>query len=177
MYSMEGKLLVAHPMVTHGLFARSVVYVYQDDPVNGTMGLILNKPTTYKFTSLLAERGLDYVGSERVYKGGPVNEQAIVLLHTDDWYSSNTVQTSEGLALTSDVYMLEKISQHNNPQLWRCFAGVSAWSPGQLDRELSRDLGWLVCDAQIDTVFHKDGERQWNAALKLCVDETVRQYI
>jgi len=177
MESRKGKLLVAHPMMREGLFARSVVYIYQDDPRNGTLGIILNKPTPYKFASLLAERNLDYYGSEHVYKGGPVNEQAIVLLHEDNWYSSNTVQTSKGLAISSDVYMLEKISLDNKPVEWRSFAGISAWSPGQLDAEIISSKGWLTCDADPSIVFAKDGERQWNRALQQCVDQTINQYI
>ena len=176
METYKGKLLVAHPMLTSGLFARSVVYIYQDDLNNGTLGLILNKPTPYKVSSLLAERNMDYLGSEHVYKGGPVNEQAIVMLHEDNWYSSNTIQTSKGLAISSDIHMMEKLSMDNKPTEWRSFAGISAWSPGQLKAELKSSKGWLTCDADPSIVFAKDGERQWNRAVQMCANQMIDSY-
>jgi putative transcriptional regulator len=177
METYKGKLLVAHPMLTKGLFARSVIYVYQDDATNGVLGLILNKPTPYKVSSLLAERNMDYTGNEHVYKGGPVNEQAIVMLHEDKWYSGNTVQTSTGLAISSDIYMMEKMSFDNKPTEWRMFAGIAGWTPGQLDLEIKRQNGWLTCDADPSIVFAKDGERQWNNAVQKCANQMIDQYL
>lgn len=173
--SYQGKLLVAHPMLTD-FFARSVIYIYKDDS-SGTAGLILNKPTRYTVKELLQESSLEYYGKEHVYKGGPVNEQAIFMLHTDDWYSTSTTQIGRGLALTSDDFMIEKLSIDQTPTRWRMCAGLAGWAYGQLEKELSSKYGWLICDANASIVFAQDGERQWNRALQQCVDQTINQYI
>lgn len=172
----EGKLLVAHPDLNEGIFSRSVIFVYQDDG-NGTIGIVLNKPTRFTVAGLLAERGLEYLSNEHIYKGGPSNERAIVMLHEDQWYSSNTIQCGLGLALTSDTMMMEKMAVGNAPLEWRMFAGVSTWGSGQLVSEIKRRNGWLVCDADSSIVFDKDGERQWNSAVKLCGAQMIDFYI
>jgi putative transcriptional regulator len=176
MRNYEGKLLVAHPKLTEGVFACSVIYVYQDNAA-GTIGLVLNKPATWKIKDFLNSKGFDYIGSEVIYKGGPVNEQAIVMLHDDDWYSSNTMQIGAGLAISSDIVMLEKISTDNISGQWRLFAGVAAWAPGQLEREMRSPLGWQVAVPDRSIVFDRDGERQWNKAIQLCSQQLIDQYI
>jgi putative transcriptional regulator len=176
MRNYEGKLLVAHPKLTEGAFAYSVIYVYQDN-ASGTVGIVLNKPTSWKVKEFLASKNFDYLGSEVIYKGGPVNEQAIVLLHDNDWYSSNTMQIGSGLAISSDVLMLDKISTSNTPAQWRLFAGVAAWAPGQLVREMHSPVGWQVATPNDSIVFDRDGERQWNKAIQLCSQQLIDQYI
>ena len=172
--SYKGKLLVAHPMLTD-FFNRAVIYVYKDDSA-GTMGLVLNKPTKYTVKALIAERALMYEGREHVYKGGPVTENAIFMLHTDEWYSQSTSQISKKLAITSDDFMMQKLAMQQHPSRWRLFAGIAAWKPGQLTQEVLSQYGWLTCDANDSIVFNKDGERQWNAALQMCANQTIDSY-
>ena len=172
----EGKLLVAHPNLT-GWFARTVIFVYQDDRNQGTMGLVLNKPTRIKVADIINEKGFFYNGTEHVYKGGPVNENAVFLLHEDNFYASNTFQIgNSGLAITSDQLMMEKLSIGDYPVGWRMMTGVAAWAPGQLQQEMNSLHGWLTCDANNSIVFDKDGERQWNKALQLCANQTIDSY-
>ena len=173
----EGKLLVAHPNLTD-FFSRTVIFIYQDDPNQGTLGLVLNKPTRIKVADIVTEKGLGYAGSEHVYKGGPVNENAVFLLHEDNWYGSNTFQIgNSGLAITSDTVMMEKLSQGNYPTGWRMCTGCAGWRPGQLQQEMTSVYGWLTCDADCSIVFAKDGERQWNQALQMCANQKIDQYI
>lgn len=176
MQSYQGKLLVAHPNLNDGLFARSVIYLYQHDP-RGALGLILNKPTPWKLSNFLFEKGFEYLGSEIFYKGGPVNEKAIVLLHDNNWYSSNTMQVGNNLAISSDLVMLEKLATGNFPNKWRIFSGISSWGPGQLEMEIGSSNGWQIAAPNDTIVFDQDGERQWNKAVQLCSQQLIDQYI
>ncbi len=172
----EGKLLVAHPNQAD-FFSRTVIFVYQDDTNQGTLGLVLNKPTRITVGDIVTEKGLSYTGTEHVYKGGPVNENAVFLLHEDNWYGSNTFQIGNtGLAITSDAVMMEKLSMGNYPIGWRMITGVAGWRPGQLQQEINNIHGWLTCDANDSIVFNKDGERQWNMALQMCANQTIDSY-
>lgn len=173
--SYKGKLLVAHPNLTDSLFARSVILIYQDD-ATGTVGLMLNKPTQWRVSQLLEEKNIPYEGTEHVYKGGPMNEQAVLMLHDDQWYSSNTLQVGRGLAITSDVLMMHKLAMDNAPNRWRMFAGLSGWAPKQLEMELKSRNGWLTCEADDSIVFDKDGERQWNKAVQMCANQMINHY-
>lgn len=170
----KGKLLVAHPMLTD-FFNRAVIYIYKDDK-SGVTGLVLNKPVKYSVRELISERSMIYEGREHIYKGGPVTENAIFMLHSDDWYSTSTQQISKGLAITSDDLMIQKLSMDNKPSQWRMFAGLTGWAPGQLQQELSSQNGWQMCEANANIVFDKDGERQWNKALELCANQTIDSY-
>jgi putative transcriptional regulator len=171
----QGKLLVAHPMLDE-YFHRTVILIYQDDPKNGTVGLVLNKPTKITVSDVIADRGIAYGGTEHVYRGGPVNETAILMLHEDNWYSSNTIHVSRGLSISSDDIMMEKLAMGNQPLAWRMCMGVAGWHPGQLQKELNSKYGWLTCDADSSIVFAKDGERQWNQALQKCANQTIDSY-
>lgn len=172
----QGKLLVAHPML-NDFFHRAVIFIYQDDPRTGTAGVILNKPTRTTVQDVIGQRGITYEGSEHVYKGGPVNEGAILLLHDDNWYGSNTFQIGNtGLAITSDDIMIHKLAAHNGPNAWRMCMGLSGWHPGQLQKEINSRYGWLLCDADPTIVFAKDGERQWNLALQQCANQKINSY-
>jgi len=172
--SYQGKLLVAHPML-NDFFHRAVILIYQDDQ-NGTAGLVLNKPTRITVEEVITQKGIPYSGREHVYKGGPVNEHAIIMLHEDNWYASNTTQIGKGLAITSDDVMMQKLAMDNGPTAWRMCMGISGWHPGQLQKEINSRYGWLTCEADDSIVFAKDGERQWNLALQLCANQKIDSY-
>jgi putative transcriptional regulator len=177
MQNYQGKLLVAHPNLKDGLFVNSVIYLYQDNPT-GSLGIVLNKPTTWRVKRFLEEKNYSYEGTEVFYKGGPVNENAVVLLHTNEWYSSNTIQVGNGLAISSDTTMLEKMSMGNSPKQWRIFSGVAAWAPRQLELEMRSTNGWQIAEPDdCSIVFDRDGERQWNSAVQLCSKQLIDQYI
>ena len=91
--SFRGKLLIAKPNVMKDPhFAKSVVYIYeQTDKV--CVGLVLNKPSYMNVGDIQTMRGVHNSGANgHLYRGGPVSEQSLMLLHTDDWYSTNTIQ-------------------------------------------------------------------------------------
>lgn len=173
----KGKLLVATPELTRDpTFKRSVVYVYEhnDDIV---IGLILNKHSGYKINEVVRVHGdmFDH-GEEKLYKGGPVSPQSVILLHTDEWYSSNTMQIGNGLAVSSDELMFEKLAMGNEPTNHRLLAGVSSWHPSQLEREIIDWKAWLVADADPELFFFKDGDEQWNKALIISSQQMFDQY-
>lgn len=173
----KGKLLVATPELTRdSTFRRSVVYIYEhnDDVV---IGLCLNKPTDYKINEVVRIQGHMFEqGNEKLYKGGPISPQSVILLHTDEWYSSNTMQIGNGLAISSDELMFEKISMGNEPENHRLMAGVSSWHPRQLEQEIHKWKAWLVADADPELFFFKDGDEQWNKAIMISSQQMFDQY-
>ena len=161
-----GKLLVAMPQLNDPIFASSVVLIYEDTKV-GTAGLVLNKPSNFSLVELARLNNYEYLGPEMLYKGGPVNDQAIIMLHSDEWYCESTMQFGQGLAITSDKMMLEKVVTGNSPDYFRIFSGVSAWQKGQLNFEIKRK-SWMITDWNIDVVFGTDKQHQYQSAINLC---------
>ena len=180
--SRVGKLLIANPnFPKESPFAKSVIYIYQDDARAGTIGLVLNKPTL-TLTDFCEENGIMFPDTvPMMHTGGPVNPTALVLLHTDDWESSNTASVGNGLRISSDNHMFLKISTGNEPIYWRAFYGLSAWRVGQLDKELAGEFPyvkntWLLADATDDIIFNYDSEEQWIMAVDLCSQQTINHF-
>ena len=174
--NLKGKILVAHPSLEDRVFSESVIYLYQHDK-SGSIGIVLNKPTTYLFASIMQRKHFDYESKRVVYNGGPVSEHALVMLHSDDWYSSNTMPLSPGIAISSDEFMLQKIAMGNEPRSWRVFSGMAAWGPGQLEQEISRPQGWLVAEVpNAEKLFSSKGETQWIEAIDLCSQQTINNF-
>lgn len=182
--SRIGKLLVAHPRShTGNAFSKSVIYIYQDDSVNGTVGVVLNKPSRTTISELTAQQGIMFAMNEPVYMGGPVNKNSLVMLHTDEWHSANTASAGSSLRVSSDTHMLYKMADGIDvPAYWRLFIGTSNWQPGQLQAEIDGNgpygpIGnWLTCEADESIMFNKDGEELWHTALGMCSQQTINQY-
>ena len=178
MESKLGKLLVAHPnSPRHDWFYKTVIYIYSDSLQQGTLGLTLNVDTTITVKQLCKDKGIIYPSEyPSVNKGGPVTEQSIIMLHTPGWTSQNTIPAGPKYTMSSDPLMFEKISLGNQPAHWRMFLGLSAWAPGQLDRELGSSFGWLTCEANDDIMFNYSGEEQWEAALALSSQQMINSF-
>jgi len=55
-------------------------------------------------------------------------------------------------------------ARHAPPEQLRFFNGYAGWAPGQLARELERG-GWLLLNADADTVFRKNMDALWQGLL------------
>jgi putative transcriptional regulator len=182
--SRVGKLLLSHPnFPIESPFARTVIYIYQDDSVNGTTGVVLNKPSRTSVSIMCEQNGVMFPDTQPLlHMGGPVNPTALLLLHTDEWNSSNTAMAGDKYRISSDNHMFLKISSGNEPVYWRAFSGYASWQPGQLDAEINgivpytKDTVWLTADANDDIMFEYDHDEQWEAALDLCSQQTIDHF-
>lgn len=178
----KGKLLVATPVLNNNVvFQQSVVYIYDENPTTGQVcGVILNKPSQFKISSLGSLRDIPFdptLEMTFVHKGGPVQDTSIILLHTNEWVSSNTLNANNQLAITSDLLMIEKLASGNEPKGWRMFAGMSVWTKEQLNVEVHDQHAWLLCDPTDTSVFDYNEEEQWLKGLELCSQQMLSNYI
>ena len=178
----KGKLLVATPVLNNNVvFQQSVVYIYDENPTTGQVcGVILNKPSQFKISSLGSLKDIPFdptLEMTFVHKGGPVSDTSIILLHTNEWVSSNTLNANNKLAITSDLLMIEKLASGNEPKGWRMFAGMSVWTKEQLNVEVNDQNAWLICDPTDTSVFDFNEEEQWLKGLELCSQQMLSNYI
>ena len=178
----KGKLLVATPVLNNNVvFQQSVVYIYDENPTTGQVcGVILNKPSQFKISSLGSLKDIPFdptLEMTFVHKGGPVSDTSIVLLHTNEWVSANTLNANNKLAITSDLLMIEKLASGNEPKGWRMFAGMSVWTKEQLNVEVHDQNAWLLCDPTDTSVFDYNEEEQWLKGLELCSQQMLSNYI
>ncbi len=178
----KGKLLVATPVLNNNVvFQQSVVYIYDENPTTGQVcGVILNKPSQFKISSLGSLKDIPFdptLEMTFVHKGGPVSDTSIVLLHTNEWVSANTLNANNKLAITSDLLMIEKLASGNEPKGWRMFAGMSVWTKEQLNVEVNDQNAWLICDPTDTSVFDFNEGEQWLKGLELCSQQMLSNYI
>lgn len=183
--SRVGKILIAHPnLPPANPFQRSVVWIYEDHD-RGTVGLCLNKPSGITLEQFGEDNKLPgFEGNlNQIYLGGPVNDKAMVILHSNEWQSKNTAHITHDLAISSDDFMLEKIGGGNAPVYWRMFFGMSGWAFGQLDMEMSGqppykpENSWLTATANDNILFNYSGDKQWKKALQVCSQQSVERML
>jgi putative transcriptional regulator len=179
---LKGKTLVAHPNLPGQLFSKSVIYLFAENTL-GYNGFILNKITNYSIHQMFADKGFIFEHPGKVYAGGPINTKQISLLHTDDWTSQTSRPIGNGLMLTSDELMFEKMAMGNWPAHWRFFVGLCGWQIGQLEAEIDgthgyeKSTSWLYTDTDIMYIFRTDGTDQWNEGIDKCSHSFVNKWL
>lgn len=169
-----GKLLVSHPNLNNGLFSKSVILITEHYK-SGSVGFILNKPSNHKIAEVIQGNSLDLLQDETLYAGGPMNHGTLILIHSGEWYSSNTLSLPNNISITSDHFMFEKISSGNLPFNYKLATGISGWQPGQLEFEL-QNQNWLILEPTEDLIYNYAGVTMWRKALELCASQVVAAY-
>src|SRR6185503_12831555 len=161
MASLRGKLIVAGPKLYDPNFHRTVVLIceHTDD---GALGLIVNRPTPVEVGDAVPELGELLGPTDRLFAGGPVQPQSIVLLaELED-------PPEEALMVTGDVgLVLQGVDLEDLAAMarrGRAFLGYAGWGPGQLEDELERD-DWIVVPAEPDDAFGPDADALWALVL------------
>ncbi len=135
---------------------------------NGTIGVILNRPTTLVpakiFPELAASVG-SYTG--KLFRGGPVASSRLLFLVRG--LAAATVQgpeVVEKVFLAGDPEALPDIVRlADGTKELRMYAGHAEWMPGQLDREIAAG-GWQTQPATAEIVFHANPTALWDQLTK-----------
>lgn len=178
---LKGQLLVAMPLMTDRRFARSVIYMCAHSE-EGAMGLIINHRADHiNFPDLLERLGIVPAGSDEgisadlldrnVHVGGPVETGRGFVLHTADYYATeSTLPIDAEVSLTASIDILKAIASGNGPDRSILALGYAGWSAGQLESEIQAN-GWLHCPADPELIFDPDLESKYTRALaKIGVD-------
>jgi putative AlgH/UPF0301 family transcriptional regulator len=170
-------LLVALPRLDGSAFERTVIWLWQDNVRSGSQGVVLNRPSMVNTDQIIEEMGYTVLSGTAgvIHHGGPVSERSISMLHSTEWYSTNT-HVWDSIAISSDLFMLEKMAAGNTPLHWRLFAGKSAWAQGQLDREIAEGY-WFNTTAEADIVFsERNGVKLWEDTVEHMGRKVVQQW-
>jgi len=176
---LGGKLLIAQPQCQSDFFKETVILTV-DHHSDGAWGLVLNRPLkTIKVKDIARSVDVNYEGEETAYMGGPVEQRAIHILHTPDVMCHNTIAINRGVAVTSSVEMLHKIAREEGPAKWRCVMGISGWTGGQLDGEMSGTPPWTTHHKWLtlncfDHLFDYKIDMLWKTCVKLSIEEATK---
>lgn len=162
-------LLIAMPHVLDPFFHKSVVFLIEHHD-EGSLGLIINRPTEVAIAHLLAGIELEWHGNREatVNFGGPVQPQVGTTLFQfsgeDETIEESSVEIMPNLRVSQNVGLLENFSEKTAPAHIRVFLGYAGWGGGQLDGEMQRN-DWLVAPVDEDLLFTFDSAKVWEAAL------------
>lgn len=149
MTPVAGTLLVATPVIADPNFERSVVLVVSHDDEDGTLGVVIDRPTTIPVSEYLPEWEPVVASPPVVFHGGPVDPTV-------------------GLAITmadGRVDMVELSAGPVDDRPVRIFAGYAGWGPGQLDAELA-EQAWFVVGARPGDLTTPHPDDLWSTVLR-----------
>jgi putative transcriptional regulator len=168
--SLSGRLLVATPLLGDPNFRRTVILIVEDEPEEGTLGVVLNRPTEVQVGQVL-ESWTDLVtGPTVVFKGGPVSPNsalALALARGGDeplgWRSLDGSSMMCRIGLV-DLEAPPELLAGGITSL-RVFAGYAGWGPGQLRAEIGEGA-WYVLAGEPTDAFLAEPERLWPEVLR-----------
>ena len=171
-----GSLLIAHPVHADRENNKHVVYITESTSAS-TMGITLNNISRYDLKELMEQKGIEWYGDREVYIGGEYNPHALVMLHSDEWYSTNTMQVDQNLSISSDGLMVEKMEMGNTPDWYRLFVGCKGWEPTELAHELkSSKPKWLLLAHPDPSLIESKHEDTWTLAVMQCSQDLIDNY-
>ena len=176
MENLRGRCLMATPQVKDPHFVQSVVLIYEQT-AKGIAGVVLNKKSQFNTRDVAERHGYTLTtASDPIYSGGPVNPNAILMLHTSEWHSSNTMLVNSDLAVSSDDIMMMRYLNGDQPKNLRFFSGSAVWSVPQLKNEIKNNH-WLTCDLTVAQLFSYNSSNQWQLALESAARSAVDTFM
>ena len=171
MSNYVGKLLIAPPVVKGTFWAKSVIFITEHHH-NGTIGVVLNKPSKMTLREFGNQCDIDLDVDGNIYVGGPTNSKALTMLHSSEWRCKNTLRINRKFSLSSSDDLLDRIAMGDTPHNWRLFVGLATWAPDQLTCEIegkhpfTHKQSWLLATPDNHTVFGLDTTDQWITAVE-----------
>jgi putative transcriptional regulator len=140
--SLKGQLLISLPSTEKDYFSHTVTLLIEHNR-DGAFGLIINRPLEEEYASLLAEQHPGYSGRVDLLDMGPVEQNRLFFLHSNDQLFENSLQLNDELTLSTSPDLLDVLAEDRGPDHVAAGLGYAGWSGGQLEDEILRNV-WLV---------------------------------
>ena len=156
----KGVFLVATPSLMDPSFRETVVLIC-DHGEEGTLGLIMNRPTNYPLADVFPEiPGLQEL-SHTLFEGGPVQRQGLLMLFRTETGSEKTQLLVDGVFWGGDPTMIASMVKNPHPERqFRVFFGYAGWTRGQLENEINGEF-WTTVPASAEIIFEHDSTALW----------------
>jgi putative transcriptional regulator len=135
-------MLVAKPQLRDELYGTAVIVVA---PLGADqhVGFIVNRSTETKLGSLFPEDAPSQKIADPVYLGGPYATEAIFALVEARDRPDKSLQVIPGLFAAFDEAVIDHIIR-SQPGQAKFVAGLVAWQPGELDKEVEKGAWYVV---------------------------------
>src|SRR6201984_1075343 len=125
--SLAGSLLVAHPSMLDPNFRRTVLFISEHDPNQGSLGVIINRPLDRQVADLVTDTPPAGLAEVPVFLGGPVGKNQLMFA-AFEW------QKGGGLKLDHNVALEQTGDAGEEKLVTICaFVGYAGWGAGQLE--------------------------------------------
>jgi putative transcriptional regulator len=168
--SLSGRLLAATPHLGDPNFRRTVVLIVEDDVDEGTLGVVLNRPTEIPLDQVLEAWTDLATGPQVVFRGGPISPNsalALAMAHGTDepvgWRSLEGSPMMERMGLVDLGAPPELLA--GGISSMRVFAGYAGWGAGQLQDEIDEGA-WYVLPGDPADPFAAEPEQLWQKVLR-----------
>ena len=156
--------MISPPNLADPNFTRSVVLLLAHNN-DGALGLILNQPTSLATDHVVPSWSAVVCRPARVFRGGPVETQAVIALARTDRPGEDRPPWAWLLDEIGTVDLELGFDAFDDVREVRLFAGYAGWGAQQLESELAAD-GWYVVQAHADDAFTDDPEQLWANVLR-----------
>lgn len=156
-----GKLLVAAPKLFDPNFYQTVILLVKDEK-EGSMGLVLNRPTDETIKTVLEhiDAEVKCESDEPLHVGGPVYGP-LTALH--ELAEAGEVEVLPGLWWSTETENLTKIIESDAK--YRLYTNYTGWGEGQLAYEIEQG-GWSLADGAKNYVFEQ--KNLWQEVRQTC---------
>ena len=163
----KGSLLVASPTLVDPNFFRSVIFLLAHDDDEGTLGVVLNRPSPIPVEEVVPEWGVFAATPPVLFIGGPVQPSAAICIGRTE-----LPEAAEAAGFAPLLGDLGTVDLHEDPidvpvrlAEVRVFTGYAGWGPGQLADEVGSG-SWHVLTADNRDVLSGDPEGLWARVLR-----------
>jgi putative transcriptional regulator len=155
----QGVFLVASRQMPDPRFQRSVILLLTHGE-EGTLGLIINRPTSLPLSEALPELGRGGK-KHRLFFGGPVAMNTLMFLIHSKIPPAHATPVLEDVYVSANRAALEQIlGTSKSAAEIRLYFGHAGWAPGQLNAELATG-SWQLFQADVETLFHEQLDTLW----------------
>ena len=155
------------PSIQGDFFSKSVVFIYDHNKEEGSIGFTINKPLSATLGNVLEHLQItvndDDTYDEPVFSGGPLGPDQGFILH--DRMSLAENKKDKGVTISTSKEILEDIANGHPPDNFLVTLGYAGWEPGQLEEEILRN-DWLIAPMQKELLFTTPIAQRWVAAAK-----------
>lgn len=157
----KGKFLVASRQLQDPNFRETVVLLIEYG-MDGAMGLVINRPSAVKLTTVFPDIEELKQREDTIYVGGPVAVNQLLLLIRSPKMVEGATEIVPEVYISSRWKVLEGLMKEKatKDERFRLFAGYAGWAPSQLDFERTRG-DWHVLKADAEAVFSQNPSELW----------------
>ena len=164
--SLANHFLIAMPSMKDPNFEQVVIYLCEHH-VQGTVGLIINRPMEYPLKLVFDQLEIVSEFPEQVEKpllfGGPVQPERGFVIHRPkgEWRSSLILR--EDVTVTTSNDIIRAIAANEGPKDVLVALGYTGWTEELFEKELKDNL-WLVCPFKSELLYEVPFAERWEYA-------------